>query len=88
MAALEFAKAHGCDVLMTEMELRTDRLGGYRLAKAIRELYPQVSIIFVTVWNEYEISGEMSDLKVNGLIPKPWKQEKLASSLQELLHQE
>ena len=35
--ALEFAHAHGCDVLLTEVELWTDQLGGIELAKAMKE---------------------------------------------------
>ena len=77
--ALAFAEAHGCDVLMTEVELWQERLGGIELAKAIQKLNPQVNIILVTVWNEYELSRELSKLQVSGLISKPWKVEKLAN---------
>ena len=76
--ALAFAKEHGCDVLMTEVELWTERLGGFRLAKAMKELNPQVKIIFVTVWSKTEISRELSWLQISGFIPKPWSLETLA----------
>ncbi len=82
--ALEFAHAHGCDVLLTEVELWTDQLGGIELAKAIREINPQVNIIFVTVCNECEVSRELSELCVNGFIPKPWEPEKLAAAFRSL----
>lgn len=77
--ALAFAEAHGCDVLMTEVEFWSDQFGGIKLAKAIQKLNPQVNIIFVTVWNEYELSRELSGLQISGLISKPWKVEKLAN---------
>ena len=77
--ALAFAEAHGCDVLMTEVELWTEKHGGIELAKAIQKLNPQVNIIFVTVWNKYELSRELSGLQISGLISKPWKVEKLAN---------
>ena len=83
--ALAFAQAHGCDVLMTELELWTERHGGIRLAKAIEKLNPQVKIIFVTVCDEYEISCVLSELCVSGLIRKPWKVEKLAAAFRNLL---
>ena len=83
--ALEFAHAHGCDVLMTEVELWTDQLGGIELAKAIQALNPQVKIIFVTVWYEYEVSQELSELRVSGFIPKPWNRKKLATAFRNLL---
>ena len=83
--ALAFAEAHGCDVLMTEVELWQERLGGIKLAKAIQKLNPQVKIIFVTVWYEYELSRELSELQISGLIPKPWDTEQLAAAFQNLL---
>lgn len=84
--ALEFAHAHGCDVLLTEVELWTDQLGGIELAKAMKEINPQVNIIFVTVCNECEVSRELSELCVSGLLPKPWEQEKLAAVFRNLLY--
>lgn len=84
--ALEFAHAHGCDVLLTEVELWTDQLGGIELAKAIREINPQVNIIFVTVCNECEVSRDLSELCVSGLLPKPWEPEKLAAVFRNLLY--
>ena len=78
--ALAFAKAEGCDVLMTEVELWTEKLGGIRLAKAIQELDPQVNIIFVTVCDEYEVTAELSGLRVRGFITKPWKTGELAAA--------
>ena len=77
--ALAFAEAHGCDVLMTEVEFLRDQFGGIKLAKTIQELAPKVKIIFVTVWCEYEVEQELSELQISGLISKPWKVEKLAN---------
>lgn len=83
--ALAFAKIHGCDVLLTEAEFLAERLDGFRLAKAIREINPQVNIIFVTVCNECEVSRELSELCVSGLLPKPWEPEKLTAVFRNLL---
>ena len=84
--ALAFAEIHGCDVLLTEAEFLAERLDGFRLAKAIREINPQVNIIFVTVCNECEVSRELSELCVSGLLPKPWEPDKLAAIFQNLLY--
>ena len=84
--ALAFAKAQGCDVLLTEVEFLSERFGGIKLAKAIQELNPQVNIIFVTVCNEREVSRELSELCVSGLLPKPWEPEKLAAVFRNLLY--
>lgn len=69
--ALAYAKAEGCDILMTEVELWTDKFGGVKLAKEIQALDPQVNIIFVTVCDEYEVTAELSGLRVSGFISKP-----------------
>jgi two-component SAPR family response regulator len=82
--ALAFAEAEGCDVLLTEIELWTERLGGIRLAKAIREINPCVSIIFVTVCSENEVARELSGLPVSGFLPKLWKSEELAETFRNL----
>ena len=84
--ALAFAEIHGCDVLLTEAEFLAGRLDGLRLAKAIREINPQVNIIFVTVCNECEVSRELSELCVSGLLPKPWEPEKLTAVFRNLLY--
>ena len=85
-SSLAFAKAQGCDVLLTEVEFLSERFGGIKLAKAIQELNPQVNIIFVTVCNECEVSRELSELCVSGLLPKPWEPEKLAAVFRNLLY--
>lgn len=79
--ALAYVKAEGCDVLMTEVELWTEKFGGVKLAKDIQALDPQVKIIFVTVCDEYEVMAELSGLRVRGFITKPWKTDELAAAL-------
>ena len=56
------------------------------MAKAMKEINPQVNIIFVTVCSEREVSRELSGLCVSGFIPKPWEPEKLAAVFQNLLY--
>ena len=82
--ALAFAEAEGCDVVLTEIELWTERLGGIRLAKAVKEINPRVSIIFVTVCGEWEVAHEISDLQISGFLPKLWRSESLAAVFQNL----
>lgn len=82
--ALAFAEAQGCDVLLTEVEFRTEKFGGIHLAKAMQELNPKLNIIFVTAFDEYEVSRELSALRVGGYITKPWETEKLAEVFRKL----
>lgn len=82
--ALALAEVEGCDVLLTEIELWPERLGGIRLARAMQKLNPRVQTIFVTVYDEYEVARELSGLPARGFLPKPWKQEELAAAFQNL----
>ena len=79
--ALEFAQKQGCDVLLTEIEFWSDTFGGIRLAKAIKEINPDVKIIFVTVCTKDEVARELIEIKDDGFLPKLWTKEKLAEAL-------
>ena len=81
---LAFAGTEGCDVLMTEVELWSERLAGIRLAKAMKKINPRVNIIFLTVYSEKEVARELSDLQISAFIPKPWKLEELVAAFQNL----
>lgn len=83
-SALAFAETEGCDVLLTEIELWWDRRAGIRLAREITKINPRVHIIFVTVYSEYEVARELSGLRIDGFLPKPWKPEELAAAFQNL----
>ncbi len=82
--SLTFAEAQRCEVLLTEIELWADRLGGIRLAKRMKEICPGTSIIFVTVYSEHEVAGELSGLPVSGFLTKPWDSSQLAEMLSNL----
>ena len=79
--ALEFARKNGCDVLLTEMEFWSDTFGGIRLAKAMKEINPDVKIIFVTVCDINEVARELKEIKYDGFLSKPWTKEALAAAL-------
>ena len=59
--ALSYAEGHGCDVLLTEIELYNH--GGMRLAEQIKALFPRANIIFVTVCAEKEQAKEVLRLR-------------------------
>ena len=82
--ALAFAGTEGCDVLMTEVELWSERLADIRLAKAMKKINPRINIIFLTVYSEKEVARELSDLQISAFIPKPWKLEELVAAFQNL----
>ena len=80
--ALSYAEAHGCDVLLTEIELYNH--GGMRLAEQIKALFPRVNIIFVTVCSEKEHAKEVLRLRPSGYLTKPATREQIAEELRNL----
>lgn len=80
--ALSYAKGHGCDVLLTEIELYNH--GGMRLAEQIKALFPRANIIFVTVCAEKEHAKEVLRLRPSGYLTKPATREQIAEELQNL----
>ena len=80
--AMEFAKEHGCDVLISEIEL--SGIDGLMLAKNMKKLNPKVNIIFLTVCDEREHAKEVMKIKPSGYLVKPAKKEQLAYELNNL----
>ena len=79
--ALGFAQKQGCDLLLTEIEFWSDTFGGIRLAKEMKEINPDVKIIFVTVCDKNEVACELKEIKYDGFLPKLWAKEELAAAL-------
>ena len=80
--AMEFAKAHGCDILISEIELAG--IDGLTLAKRMKKLNSKVNIIFLTVCDEKEHAKEVMKIKPSGYLVKPAKKEQLAYELNNL----
>ena len=79
--ALEFAQKQGCDVLLTEIEFWSEKYGGIRFAKAMKEINSDIKIIFVTLCNINEVVRELKEIKYSDFLSKPWAKEKLAAVL-------
>ena len=80
--ALAYAQNHGCDVLLSEIELYNH--GGITLAEQIRRINPQVNIIFVTVCSEQEHAREVLKLRPSGYLTKPINDSQLVTELLQL----
>ena len=80
--AIEFVKEHGCDVLISEIELCG--VDGLTLAQNIKNLNSKVNIIFLTVCDEREHAREVIQIKPSGYLVKPTKKEQLAFELSNL----
>ena len=80
--ALDFVKANGCDVLITEIEI--GGIGGLILAKSVQKQNPKVNIIFLTVCDEKEHAHEVFNIRPSGYLLKPATKEQLEYELNNL----
>lgn len=80
--ALSFMGKGGCEVLISEIELcGTD---GLMLARKMKNLNPEVNIIFHTVCDEKEHAREVFMIKPSGYLVKPAKKEQIEFELKNL----
>lgn len=80
--AFDFVKDNGCDVLISEIELRGTN--GLTLARNAKSLNPEVNIIFLTVCDETEFAREVFDIRPSGYLVKPAGKEQLEFELKNL----
>jgi DNA-binding NarL/FixJ family response regulator len=81
-SALSFVRDNGCDVLISEIEL--DRADGLTLARNVKELNPEVNIIFHTVCDEKEHAREVFEIRPSGYLVKPAGNDQLEFELRNL----
>ena len=80
--AFAFVKNHNCEILICEIELSD--MSGLTLAKQIKNIHPEVNIIFLTVCDEKEHAREVMRIKPSGYLVKPAKKEQLEAELKNL----
>lgn len=79
---LEFVKDNKCDIAFLDIHMRG--MTGVELAKKLKDLNPEINIIFVTGFDQY--TGDAMKLHASGYIMKPITTEKVLQELAELLH--
>jgi DNA-binding NarL/FixJ family response regulator len=80
--AFSFVQRNGCDVLISEIELRG--ANGLALARSVKKVNPAVNIIFLTVCDEKEHAREVFDIRPSGYLVKPAAMEQLEFELNNL----
>ena len=79
--ALDFAKDHGCDVLITETDFGGEKEEGIQLAYKMKELNPLVNIIFATGGLSRDYAQQVIKIRYSGLLTKPIGIEELTREL-------
>ena len=80
--AMEYASKMPIDVAFLDIEMRGEN--GLELAKKLKDLYPNINIIFTTGYGEY--AGEAFRMHASGYVMKPATPEKIRKELEELRH--
>ncbi len=78
--ALEHAKANPVDVAFLDIEMRGEN--GLEVAEKLKEIYPEINIIFTTGYGEY--AGEAFGMHASGYVMKPVTSEKIKKEMAEL----
>lgn len=81
-AALEYVRTHAVDVAFLDVEM--PQMTGLELAKRIKDVRPNVNIVFVTAYEEYAF--EAHKLYASGYLLKPVKEEDVRAALENLRH--
>lgn len=76
--ALRRARAEGCDLLLTEIDLGGGQYDGFLLAEEMETVNPRVNIIFVTERMDNLRAGRALALHASGYVKKPCEPQALA----------
>lgn len=80
LEALEFAKNNQFDIAFLDIEM--PGINGVKLAKELKEINPQINIIFVTGYSEYALDAY--SLHASGYLTKPISAERIKLELDDL----
>ena len=82
--AVELAEEHGCDVLITGIDIGESGREGISLAEKIKQRNPCVNIIFITVRSMQDCANDFVRLRASGYIRKPYEARELAEEFANL----
>ncbi len=82
--ALEIAAETRPDLVISD--IRMPRMDGLTLAEKLLERYPDVKVIFLTAYDEFEYARKAVRLGASDYILKPFGEGELEASVQRLLH--
>ncbi len=84
LEALEIAESVRPDLVVSD--IRMPKMDGIELAARLVERYPDVKIIFLTAYNEFEYARQAIRIGVSDYLLKPFEDGELEASIQRLLH--
>ena len=82
--ALNQAKAVGCDILVTEIDVGWTDTGGILLARYLKDVNPKAKIIFVTAFMKFELKPLLRHVEFDACIQKPYLFEEFETEFRKL----
>lgn len=83
-AALSLAQRDGCDVLLTEIDMGGSKREGLDFAMRMQTINPEVNIILVTTFAEWDYARDVIQMRASGFVRKPYETERLAEEFAHL----
>lgn len=84
LEALEVADEVHPDLVISD--IRMPKMDGIALAEKLLEKYPDIKVIFLTAYSEFEYARQAVRLGVSDYLLKPFQDGELEGSIQRLLH--
>ncbi len=84
LEALEIAEEVRPDLVVSD--IRMPKMDGIALAEKLVERYPDIKVIFLTAYNEFEYARQAIRIGVSDYLLKPFEDGELEASIQRLLH--
>ena len=84
LEALEVAESARPDLVVSD--IRMPKMDGIELAEKLIEKYPNIKVIFLTAYNEFEYARQAVRIGVSDYLLKPFSDGELEGSIQRLLH--
>ncbi len=82
--ALEVAERTRPDLVISD--IRMPKMDGIELAQRLMEKYPEIKVIFLTAYSEFEYARQAVRLGVSDYLLKPFQDGELEGAVQRLLH--
>ncbi|RKM58840.1 response regulator [Butyrivibrio sp. CB08] len=84
LEALEVAEETRPDLVISD--IRMPKMDGIELAEKLIEKFPNIKVIFLTAYNEFEYARQAVRIGVSDYLLKPFSDGELEGSIQRLLH--
>lgn len=83
--ALELAAEHGDQLVAVLLDLNMPDMGGQETLKEMRKLYPDLTVILVSGYDEREVARRFHDDQPTAVLKKPFRPRELKAKLRAVL---